>query len=127
MSVSSPPAAQQFGRSVLHQRPVDLAKVRSAMARAARLAKVVDEPAARDPIQRVVVRLMGMVHEMLPGAEAACGRAPDGRTKDILRATIDHSRSILLQSEAGVVRSTSAQLTLLSGACRLLLRYQVEQ
>ncbi|MFD9569761.1 hypothetical protein ACFWBI_07950 [Streptomyces sp. NPDC059982] len=102
-------------------------EVADTIKRADRLIQVVDQSAAREPIHRVTVQLMRLIKEMIPAAEAALSRSPHGRERDILRGTIDHSRSILLQSDAGTMKSMRAQLTLLSGSCRLLVRYQVDQ
>lgn len=102
-------------------------EVADAVNRAERLIQVIDQPAAKESIHRATVQLIRLIKKMIPGAQATLARTPEGRDADILRGTISHSRSILLASDAGTMKNMSAQLTLLSGVCRLLLRHQVDQ
>lgn len=105
-------------------RHVAPAEVLAAAERADRLAKLVNHSSAREPIRRVTVQLIRLIRDLLPAADVVLAAAPDDRATDVLRATIGHSRSVLIQADAGTMRSAAAQLTLLAGVSRQLLRIQ---
>ncbi|AYV29612.1 hypothetical protein EES41_23130 [Streptomyces sp. ADI95-16] len=99
----------------------------SVIGRADRLVQVTDQPAAGESVRQTVVQLMRLAKDLLPAADRALEASPDGRAKDILRGTVEHSRSVLLQCDAGTIKNVKAELALLAGVCRLLLRFQEGQ